>query len=222
MSTSKFLGKIFSSTSGKSKDDNSNYNLKSKIKKFFIGWYDLEVSQKAGAFSFIGGSLSQFLLPSFLGGGRYFQHGFNYFELEDGNSYIIDYDTEGIHITESSFEVFFYKCQPKYCFQGYHVMNPVELEFEKKYTIEEILRKCKNYIGDNYNLLSNNCQFFVDVFIKELKAKRPKGQYGRGNHSASVFGIPYIILSQLEKNEDDNTNIIGYIPFLGTFIDGFR
>lgn len=56
MSTSKFLGKIFSSTSGKSKDDNSNYNLKSKIKKFFIGWYDLEVSQKAGAFSFIGGS----------------------------------------------------------------------------------------------------------------------------------------------------------------------
>lgn len=118
MSTSKFLGKIFSSTSGKSKDDNSNYNLKSKIKKFFIGWYDLEVSQKAGAFSFIGGSLSQFLLPSFLGGGRYFQHGFNYFELEDGNSYIIDYDTEGIHITESSFEIFFYKCQPKYCFQG--------------------------------------------------------------------------------------------------------
>ena len=74
MSTSKFLGKIFSCTSGKSKDDNSNYNLKSKIKKFFIGWYDLEVSQKAGAFSFIGGSLSQFLLPSFLGGGRYFQH----------------------------------------------------------------------------------------------------------------------------------------------------
>ena len=101
-------------------------------------------------------------------------------------------------------------------------MNPVELTIGREYTIKDILAKCQNYIGDNYNLLKHNCQFFVDVFIRDLKGKRPEGKYGRGNHSASVFGIPYMILEQLEKNENDKTNIIGYIPIFGTFIDSFR
>lgn len=222
MSVSKFLGSLSNSNSGSGNSFESDEYVNSKIAKFFIGWYDLDFSRKAGFLSFIGDFLSQIILPSFLGGGKYFQHGFCWFQLENGDSCIIEYDTKGYHITRASFEEFEGKCSPTYYFQGVHKMNPVELIIEKEYTIKDILAKCKKYIGNNYHLLKHNCQFFVDVFIKELKAKRPKGKCGRGNHSASVFGIPYMILEQLEKNEDDKTNIIGYVPFLGTVIDSFR
>ena len=222
MSVSKCLGYIFNSTSGKGNDYKTDENLDSKIVKFFIGWSDLEFTKNVSALYFIGGSLSHTFLPSFLGGGRYFQHGFCWFELENGYSYIVDYDKSGYNVIKSSFEEFDKKCFPTYTFQFIHKMNPIELTFEGEYTINDILAKCKSYIGNNDNLLSHNCQFFVDVFIKELKAKRPIGKYGRGNHSASVFGIPYIILKELETNENDNSNIIGYIPFLGTLIDAFR
>ena len=223
MSVSKFLGTISSCCSGSGDNNISERNLNSKIVKFFVGWSDLEVSKKAGFLSFLGGSLTHTFLPSFLGGGRYFQHGFCWFELENGYSYRVEYDRKGYHITQDSFENFEKDCQPKYCFQSVrHLMNPIELIIEEEYSINDILKKCENYTGKNYNLLKNNCQFFVDVFINELKAKRPKGKYGRGNHSASVFGIPYMILEILEKNEKDNSNIIGYIPFLGTVIDSFR
>ena len=222
MSVSKFLGSISNTSSGSGDKFESDENINSKIVKFFIGWRDLDISRKAGFFSFIGGALSNMVLPSFLGGGRYFQHGFCWFELENGNSCIVDYDQEGYHINRASFEEFENQCQPTYYFQGFHKMNPVELTIERDYTIKDILAKCESYIGKNYHLLKHNCQFFVDVFIKDLKSKRPEGKYGRGNHSASVFGIPYIILEQLEKNEKDRSNVIGYIPFLGTFIDSFR
>lgn len=222
MSISKFIGSISNSNSGSGEDYDSDENLNSKIVKFFIGWHNLEFSRKAGVFSFLGSALSQMLLPSFFGGGLYFQHGFCWFELENGYSCIVDYDSEGYHITKTTFEEFEVKCQPKYFYQYAHVMNPVELTFEGEYTIKNILEKCEKYIGKNYHLLKHNCQFFVDVFIKDLKAKRPKGKFGRGNHSASVFGIPYMILESLEKNEKDGSNIIGYIPFLGSVIDSFR
>ena len=199
MSVSRFMGSISSCNSGSGEDYESDENLNSKTIKFFIGWYDLEFSRKAGVLSFLGSALSQIFLPSFFGGGLYFQHGFCWFELENGYSCIVDYDTEGYHINKTTFEEFEIKCQPKYVYQGIHVMNPVELEFEGEYTIKDILEKCENYIGKKYNLLKHNCQFFVDVFIKDLKAKRPKGKYGRGNHSASVFGIPHMILEKLEK-----------------------
>ena len=72
----------------------------------------------------------------------------------------------------------------------------------------------------------NDDKIFVGGFIisitKKLIIKDIKGKYGRWNHSVSVFGIPYIILKELETNENDNSNIIGYIPFLGTLIDAFR
>ena len=63
--------------------------------------------------------------------------------------------------------------------------------------------------------MNNNYQTFINVFIKQLKAKRPKGKYGRGNHTEGTFGIPLKILWQLEVNENDvATNSVGYIPFL--------
>ena len=223
MSVSKFLGAISSSNSGSGEDYDSNENLNSKIVKFFIGWYDLEFSRKAGFLSGIGKVLSYAVLPSFFGGGLYFQHGFCWFELENGYSCVVEYDTEGYHIVKTSFEEFEIKCQPKFYYGRFEeVINPVQLIFEGEYTIKNILEKCEKYIGKNYHLLKHNCQFFVDVFIKDLKAKRPNGKYARGNHSAGAFGMPYMILEQLEKNEKDSSNIIGYIPFLGTLIDSFR
>ena len=223
MSDSKFLGSISNSNSGSGEDYDSNENLNSKIVKFFIGWYDLESSRKSGFLSGIGHVLSYAVLPSFFGGGLYFQHGFCWFELENGYSCVVEYDTEGYHIVKTSFEEFEIKCQPKFYYGRFEeVINPVQLIFEGEYTIKNILEKCEKYIGKNYHLLKHNCQFFVDVFIKDLKAKRPNGKYARGNHSASVFGMPYMILDQLEKNEKDSSNIIGYIPFLGTLIDSFR
>ena len=92
MSVSKCLGHIFNSTSGKGNDYKTDENLDSKIVKFFIGWSNLEFTKNVSALSFFGGSLSDFFLPSFLGGGRYFQHGFCWFELENGYSYMIHQD----------------------------------------------------------------------------------------------------------------------------------
>ena len=68
MSVSKFLGSISNTSSGSGDKFESDENMNSKIVKYFIGWSDLDISRKAGFFSFIGGALSHTFLPSFLGG----------------------------------------------------------------------------------------------------------------------------------------------------------
>jgi len=164
-------------------------------------------------------------LPSFLGGGIYFNHAFAFFEMENGSHARVEYGREGWGIDiDQSFEEFFKDCQPKYSFQYKPYLNPIELEISDNICIKDILDNyCEDYKGEKYNLMNNNCQTFINVFIKQLKAKRPKGKYGRGNHTESTFGIPFKILWQLEMNENDVvSNAVGYIPFLGTLIDSFR
>ena len=145
--------------------------------------------------------------------------------MENGSHARVEYGREGWGIDiDQNFEEFFKDCQPKYSFQHKPYLNPIELEISDNICIKEILdNHCKDYKGEKYNLMNNNCQTFINVFIKQLKAKRPKGKYGRGNHTEGTFGIPFKILWQLEMNENDvAANIVGYIPFLGTIIDSFR
>ena len=53
--------------------------------------------------------------------------------------------------------------------------------------------------------------------------QRDQKENMEGNHTEGTFGIPFKILWQLEMNENDVVeNAVGYIPFLGTFIDSFR
>jgi hypothetical protein len=199
--------------------------INSKIRKFWIGWCLLEAGKKNPALSFFGGSITEIFLPSFLGGGIFFNHAFAFFEMENGSHARVEYGREGWGIDiDQNFEEFFKDCQPKYSFQHKPFLNPIELEISDNICIKEILdNHCKDYKGEKYNLMNNNCQTFINVFIKQLKAKRPKGKYGRGNHTEGTFGIPFKILWQLEMNENDvAANIVGYIPFLGTIIDSFR
>ena len=114
-------------------------------------------------------------------------------------------------------------CDHHYYFNGIDVSTPIQLIFENIKTLGDLKNKCDEFInGKKYKALGHSCQDFINLFIKEIKAKRLKGDKGRGNHSTGVFGIPYVILKELESNEDDGANVIGYIPFLGTFIDSFR
>ena len=158
-----------------------------------------------------------------MGGGRYLHHAFGFLELENGNTFLVEYDRKGYYIKKCSFEEFVTMCDHHYYYNGIDVSPPIQLTFENIKTLGDLKNKCDQYInGKEYKVLGHSCQDFINLFIKEIKAKRLKGDKGRGNHSAGVFGIPYIILKELESNEDDGTNVIGYIPLLGTFIDSFR
>jgi hypothetical protein len=217
---------ISSCSSGKgdkSKKEYTDDDLNSYISKLYIGWTMLSKFKSIPVIGFFGDALSQFFLPSFMGGGRYLHHAFGWLELENGNTFLVEYDREGYYIRKHSFEEFERMCDHHYYFNGIDISPPIQLTFENIKTLGDLKNKCDDFInGKKYKALGHSCQDFINLFIKEIKAKRLKGDKGRGNHNAGVFGIPYVILKELESNEDDGANVIGYIPILGTFIDSFR
>lgn len=218
---------ISSCTSGNSNDSQKDYSsddLNSNITKFYIGWTKLsKLKNNYPTLQFFADALSQVLVPSFMGGGRYFHHLFGWILIENGNSFIVEYDRKGYYIRKCSFDEFEKMCDTHFYFNGVDVSPPIQLTFENMKTLGDLVKKCDDFLkSSDYKLLGHSCQDFINIFIKETKAKRLKNDKGRGNHSAGVFGIPYVILKELEKNEDDGTNVIGYIPVLGTFIDSFR
>ena len=60
----------------------------------------------------------------------------------------------------------------------------------------------------DYKVASHNCQDFVCEFIKKLDAVRPKFEYYRWFHNIAVASFPYCIVNQLEKNEDDSSQVV--------------
>jgi hypothetical protein len=218
---------ISSCCSGEGDLPNKEYStddLKSNIAELHIGWTKLNglKGNAISTLSFFTDGLTQFFVPSFMGGGRYFHHMFGWILLENGNSFLVEYDRNGYYIKKCSFEDFEKLCDHHYYFNGIDVSPPIQLTFENIKTLDDVIKKCNVFIKKKYKALGHSCQDFINIFIKETKAQRLKGDKGRGNHSAGVFGIPYVILKELEKNESDGANVIGYIPFLGTFIDSFR
>ena len=209
------LGSI--SNSGK-QDESSMIFEDGIIREIIIGWVDLKSIPKGWYsftrkidFDFLG---TKSILPSYLGGGKQFVHAFVIVKIGNDNYYLCEYDRIGIHIKQTNLNELMEEEEG----------NLMRLEIKNKKRLSEIIEKCKKekYEGDNYSLLSKCCQTFVNVFLKELNAQRGENLYFRGCHTISMEIIPVMILEQLEKNEGDFSNAIGYIPIIGGYIDGFK
>lgn len=82
--------------------------------------------------------------------------------------------------------------------------------------------KDSDWKRSNYKLVTHNCQDFVCEFIERLGAVRPKFSYFRGFHNNAVAQYPLCIVKQLEKNEDDPSQIVDKIPLVGPVEETFR
>jgi len=92
-------------------------------------------------------------------------------------------------------------------------------------TVNDLLNSiCKDsdWKRSNYNLISHNCQNFVCEFIDRLNAVRPKFSYYRGFHNRAVALYPLCIVQQLEKNEDDPSQVVDKIPLVGPVEERLR
>ena len=99
----------------------------------------------------------------------------------------------------------------------------ISLEINKVSSIRNLINFCKKdnniWTKSKYDLTNHNCQDFAALALQYLNCKRFLYEDDRGTHSLSKIKIPGPILRQLEKNEKDKTNILGYIPFIGQVSD---
>ena len=74
---------------------------------------------------------------------------------------------------------------------------------------------------DSYNPFGKNCQKFVCESVKVLGLYRP----GLRNHTSDKLDIPFVILKELENNEDDWGNKVwrgvNKIPLIGSTVGAF-
>lgn len=205
--------------------------LNSKIKSIYIGWYFLPTQKKETLFSFFG-NVCLGIFP-FLGRKK-FQHCSIWFKLENRKKVIIEYgcydnfdnnepyNTDIYYWNRTNYGLRLYE-DPTY---KYFTKNTtIKLKFnDKGKTLKELLEglNLNKYRKKDYDILTNNCQHFVKELIKVLQAERNVGENFRGNHTGSTAIIPSELLNQLEENEGDISNAIGFVPVLGYFIDSLR
>ena len=94
-----------------------------------------------------------------------------------------------------------------------------------KPTVNSLLNSICNqsdWKRSDYNLAFHNCQDFVCKFIEKLDAVRPKFKYLRGFHNNAVAQYPYCLVKQLEKNEDDPSQVADKIPIIGPIEETVR
>ena len=112
---------ISTCTSGKGEKSYKEYtddDLNSFISKLYVGWTMLSKFKNIPVIGCFGDALSQIFLPSFMGGGKYFHHAFGWLELENGNSFLVEYDRKGYYIRKHSFKEF-EKMKSSLLFQWY-------------------------------------------------------------------------------------------------------
>lgn len=63
---------------------------------------------------------------------------------------------------------------------------------------------------------------FLCKFIEKLDAIRPKFEYFRGLNNNAVAQYPYWLVKQLEKNEDDPSQVADKIPIVGPVEETIR
>lgn len=193
--------------------------MNSLIKKFYVGWRPL---YKSNILSNVLQVITNTYIPSELGGGRLYYHAFCYFELENGNSFIVEYSQEGITIKEGNFSDFknetLFFVKDKYYYK-FHKIHYLDLKIKNKGNLLNILNDLNNeWKAENYNFATHNCQLFVCKFIEKLNAERGNKENGRGNHLFSSFSIPFEILEELEKNEKIGIRL----PIIGFINDVFK
>jgi hypothetical protein len=184
-------------------------------------------------------------LPAYLGGGRFLFHLTAYFTFKNENQGILlEYGGKpkgenylpGSSSSSSSISPQLYK----YGKDGglrYQMMTSSQfsnlsddilkliIRVSPKPTVNSLLNSICNqsdWKRSDYNLAFHNCQDFVCKFIEKLDAVRPKFKYLRGFHNNAVAQYPYCLVKQLEKNEDDPSQVVDKIPLVGPIEETFR
>ena len=184
-------------------------------------------------------------LPAYLGGGRFLFHLTAYFTFKNENQGILlEYGGKpkgenylpGSSSSSSSISPQLYK----YGKDGglrYQMMTSSQfsnlsddilkliIRVSTKPTVNSLLNSICNqsdWKRSDYNLAFHNCQDFVCKFIEKLDAVRPKFKYLRGFHNNAVAQYPYCLVKQLEKNEDDPSQVADKIPIIGPIEETVR
>ena len=204
----------------------------STISRIFIGWRSLITGEKESniihAFNILTSAIPVFSR-------KIFQHSLICCWLENGRHIIVEYGAYNQHYDNAPFntQIYYWK-KREYGLRLYEDPNDIffnqcdflEIQFnDQGKTFREIIdHLCSfdNYSKKNYDLIDLNCQRFCQNFIYYVNGKRFPGRNYRGNHTLSFAIIPAYIAYILERNENDDSNLIGYIPIIGDFIDIFR
>ena len=181
-------------------------------------------------------------LPAYLGGGRFFFHATAYFRFKnEEQGILLEYGGKPkgenyLPGASSSISPQFY-IYGKYGGLRYQMMSYSQflqksdnilnliIRVSIKPSINSLLNSICNqsdWKRSDYNLASHNCQDFVCKFIEKLDAVRPKFKYYRGFHNNAVSKYPYCLVKQLEKNEDDPSQLVDKIPLIGPIEESVR
>ena len=218
--------------------------MNKEIDEFYVGIEKLGSKIAHGVNEYIlrAGKL---YLPAYLGGGRFLFHLTAYFRFKNENQGILlEYGGKpkgenylpGSSSSSSSISPQLYK----YGKDGglrYQMMTSSQfsnlsddilkliIRVSPKPTVNSLLNSICNqsdWKRSDYNLAFHNCQDFVCKFIEKLDAVRPKFKYLRGFHNNAVAQYPYCLVKQLEKNEDDPSQVADKIPIIGPIEETVR
>ena len=218
--------------------------MNKEIDEFYVGIEKLGSKIAHGVNEYIlrAGKL---YLPAYLGGGRFLFHLTAYFTFKNENQGILlEYGGKpkgenylpGSSSSSSSISPQLYK----YGKDGglrYQMMTSSQfsnlsddilkliIRVSTKPTVNSLLNSICNqsdWKRSDYNLAFHNCQDFVCKFIEKLDAVRPKFKYLRGFHNNAVAQYPYCLVKQLEKNEDDPSQVADKIPIIGPIEETVR
>ena len=217
--------------------------MNKKIDEFYVGIREM-CSKIAHGINEILGGLKIFL-PARLGGGRFLFHTTVYFRFKnEKQGILIEYGGKpkgenylpGNSSSSSSISPQFYKYGKegglRYQMMSYSQFYDMSddilkliIRVSSKPSVNSLLNcicKQSDWKRRDYKVASHNCQDFVCEFIKKLDAVRPKFEYYRGFHNIAVASFPYCIVNQLEKNEDDSSQVVDKIPLIGPLEETVR
>ena len=220
--------------------------MNKEIDEFYVGIEKLGIDFLHGVNDYIIKGYKIFL-PSYLGGGRFFFHANAYFRFKnEDQGILVEYGGKakgngkylpGDNISKtSSISPQFYKYGKegglRYQMMSYSQFLDTSddilkliIRVSSKPSVNSLLNSIcnqSNWKKSDYDLVNHNCQDFVCEFIERLDAVRPDSKYCRGFHNYAVSEYPYWIVKQLEKNEDDTSQVVDKIPLIGPIEETLR
>ena len=180
------------------------------------------------------------VLPSHLGGGKFFYHLSCLLELKKNReSIILEYGAyHGREPTYKNYIHYVYGEEKgglrfsKMSVDDYHnkinngkkgacIMG--DLFIENKLTLQELLIECKltqSWTANDYNLATHNCQDFIAKVIEVLKVERTGNDRTKYSHASGKLFYPPVILNALEKNDMPTAlKIAESIPIVNSFVE---
>ena len=183
----------------------------------------------------------RYVLPSHLGGGKFFYHLSCLLKLfNTTESIILEYGA--YYGREPSYKNYIhYVYDPekegglRFC-----KMNPIDywdkinngkegaflisdLFINNKMTLKELLLECKlgaSWTANDYNVATHNCQDFIAKVIEVLKVERTINDPTKYRHMTGKVFYPPVILNAFEKNDTPTTlKIAEKIPIVNLFVE---